>query len=133
MQLIELVMQTKFLTNFRAKLVYKPAVLRKLRASTHFEVWTQKWCEETSASLNKWFTPTENLAERKDAFARALHLMRHDAKGVALHARALEHLDGKTSEDAMNLFVLCDFLEENGIALSYDDVVTTLRRQRDNA
>jgi hypothetical protein len=132
MQLIELLMRTAFLTNFRAKLVYKPAVLRKLRRSPHFEVRSQEWCVEASANLNKWLTPTENLADRKDAFARALRLMRDDARGIALRDRALEVLEGKTSDDAMTVFVLCDFLEEHGIALSYDDVVTTLRRQRDN-
>lgn len=132
MQLIELIMRTQYLTSFRAKHVHKPAVLRKLRRSPHLVERTQEWCVETSANLDKWFAPTENLAERKETFTRALHLLRHDPRGVALRDRALEVLDGKTSEDAMTVFVLCDFLEQHGVALSYDDVVVTLRRQRDN-
>ncbi|MFT3699139.1 MAG: hypothetical protein QM831_38690 [Kofleriaceae bacterium] len=41
----------------------------------------------------------------------------------------LETLDGKSADDAMNVFVLLDYLEQHGAKLTYDELVTMLRRQ----
>lgn len=129
-QLVEVLLPTARLTNFRAKLVYRPSVLRKLASSSHrHEAWTHEWCEEMATNLNKWFAPTEDLPGRKEAFSIALGLMRDDATAIALRDRALDALDSK---DVHTIFVLLDFLEQHGARLSYDDIATTLRRQRDN-
>lgn len=132
-QLIELVMSTRQLTHFRAQHVHRPAILRKLERSAHAaQLRTRAWCEQLAVDLNKWFAPTAEPAARKETFAVALRLMREDAQGIALRDRALETLDDPTGDNAAAVFVLCDYLEQHGALLSYDDVITTLRRQRDN-
>jgi hypothetical protein len=131
-QLIELLMETHNLTNFRTKHVHRPGVLNKLRRSMRFEPRTQEWCENLAINLGKWFAPTPDLGERKELFEIALHLMATE-RGQTLRHSAMAALDGGSEEHVMNLFVLCDYLEQHGAALSYDDVVTTLKRQRDNA
>ena len=130
-RMVLLATRTDQFTNWRAKLVFHPYVIRVLR--THRTSISREKCEQIAAGWARYAPPIEDLHERAEILASALRLITDDPLGRELAAAATAVLGNPEPTTAADVFVLGDWLEERGARLDLDQLCTTLRRRRDNA
>ncbi|HEX7702598.1 MAG TPA: hypothetical protein VF403_17785, partial [Kofleriaceae bacterium] len=130
-RLILLTMENNLLTNWRAKVAYHPHVVAMLRERR--AVRTQAECERLAAGWTRHAPPMVDLRDQIAQLDLALRLIRDEPRGQVLAEAAIAVLDETEPSGRSDLFVLADWLEDHGVALPFEKLCKTLKRQRDNA
>lgn len=130
-ELVLLATRTDYFTNWRAKLVFHPHVVRTLLRNR--PPMDRETCEQMAAGWAEARPPIDNIRERAAPLAAALYWITYDPRGRELAAAATLVLDNPEPTNAPDVFVLGDWLEEHGTRIPLDQLCTTLRRRRDNA
>lgn len=137
-RLISIIIEAARLTNWRAKGAYDPKLVAILASQRHGVGWaTKEECERAAHFLNLRFPPVPDLQGEIGRRAHALHLLDHDPRGSELERQAAVALGGWTAQQRqvdrlppMEVFVLADWLEDQGVPIALDELVRTLDRRR---
>src|SRR5512138_3692439 len=84
--LVMLVTRSEYFTNWRAKLVFHPHVIRMLR--DHRGRSDRETCERTATGWAQQHPPIDDIQDRADTLAAALRLITDDPLGCELAAAA---------------------------------------------
>jgi hypothetical protein len=134
--LVTLVMFTRYLTNWRAKVAYHPEVVRLIRQ--HGACRSQQTCEETARFWSQLHPAIENLRAEAANLANTLRLLADEPDGRELARLASEGLAARENrviadpDPPIEVVVLGDWLEERGAGIPLGQLVETLQRQRRN-
>jgi hypothetical protein len=127
-RLVEVIMATRYLVNFRAKCAYAPGVIRALRTSRPAG---EAACRERAAGFASWFPPVAHLRDDARQLRSLLELIA-DGEGRALADRAIAQLETRLAGMTPELEVLGDWLEDRGVGMPLDELSVLLRRRRDH-
>jgi hypothetical protein len=133
-RLFAMVMPSDRLTNWRAKVAYRPAVLRRL---AEFRGWAgREECERAAHALATLHPPIPDLRDRAVALNTALQLMTGEPHGHALEQLAVAALAAWTAAQRARdplppaaVGVLADWLEERGALVPLPLLVETIERR----
>jgi hypothetical protein len=131
---ISIIMASRYLTNWRAKVAYHPEVIRLLHE--HGSWGSQEACERMAGSFGEVSPDPVELRREAARLNKLLHLLSSEPRGRDLESlaaaalAATEHLSPRPSLPELD--VVSDWLEERGFAVPREELVKILERRRRN-